>query len=294
VVEWVRICADITERKREEKLRRAKEDAEAANRAKSEFLTRMSHELRTPLNAIIGMSNMLRTHRFGNLNDKQIDYLTDITQAGEQLLYLINDILDLSRVESGRMEFKPEPLPVGVTVEQVVSTVRALAEGKGLRLQTELCEPDGLLTADLARFKQILYNLISNAVKFTPADGTVRVICNWTERPRADAPVVSRDRANAMRIDVADTGIGIAAADQKKLGKEFFQARSSPHKTQEGTGLGLALSRRLVEMMGGRLWFTSEVGKGSTFSFALPLMAPAKPGFPSLAGSGEGLLMEKK
>jgi PAS domain S-box-containing protein len=290
VVEWVRICADITERRREEELRRQKEAAEAANRAKSDFLTKMSHELRTPLNAIIGMSKMLRTRRFGTVNEKQLDYLTDISQAGQHLLSLINDILDLSKVETGRMELKTEPLPINETIEQVVSTVRNLAESKSLRLQTEPCEPNGVITADLARFKQVLYNLLSNAVKFTPAGGSVRVRCSWVDKARPDATTVPRELAQAVRVQVEDTGIGIGPEDQLKLGTEFFQVPSSPHKTQEGTGLGLALSRRLMNMMGGRLWFTSTVGKGSTFSFAVPTV-PARPGFSSPTASGEGPLV---
>jgi PAS domain S-box-containing protein len=290
VVEWVRICADITERRREEELRRQKEAAEAANRAKSDFLTKMSHELRTPLNAIIGMSKMLRTRRFGTVNEKQLDYLTDISQAGQHLLSLINDILDLSKVETGRMELKSEPLPINETVEQVVSTVRALAESKSLRLQTEPCEPNGVITTDPGRFKQVLYNLLSNAVKFTPAGGSVRVRCSWADKARPDATAVPQMLAQAVRVDVQDTGIGIGPEDQLKLGTEFFQVPGSPHKAQEGTGLGLALSRRLMNMMGGRLWFTSAVGKGSTFSFAVP-MVPARPGFSSPTASGEGPLV---
>ncbi len=273
VSEWVRICIDVTERKREEELRREKEAAEAANRAKSEFLAKMSHELRTPLNAVIGMSKMLTTQRFGGLNAKQLDYLADITNAGEHLLDLINEILDLSKVEVGHMDLAIESVAVAETVEHVVSTLRTLAENKSLTLRIEPPQPDGVIQADLPRFKQILINLLSNAVKFTPAGGRVVIRCQWAANAERQAPPASMPEARAIRIDVEDTGIGIDPAVQDKIGQEFFQANRESHKTQEGTGLGLALSRRLVELMGGHLWFVSTPGQGSTFSFALPIKA---------------------
>ncbi len=207
--------------------------------------------------------------------------MTDITQAGTHLLSLINDILDLSRVETGRLELNPEPLPVQATIDQVVSSVRPLVEQKSLQLHTETCTIDEVITADAARFKQVLYNLLSNAVKFTPAGGRVDVRCRWVTAPAVGAAETSRERAGAIRIDVADTGIGIAAEDQALLGKEFFQPRRNSNKAPDGTGLGLALSRRLVEMMDGQLWFTSTLGQGSTFSFTLPLK-PAEAATPAI------------
>jgi PAS domain S-box-containing protein len=277
--EWVRICNDITERKQEETLRQEKEAAEAANRAKSDFLARMSHELRTPLNAIIGMSKMLRTQRFGPLNAKQQDYLADVTSAGEHLLALINDILDLSKIEAGKMPLVAEPVPVAATVAQVLSTVRALADAKRLRVEFEPPRPDAVLLADPARFKQILYNLLSNAVKFTPAGGRVTVRCHWAAAARAVAAVAAGPAA-ALRIEVEDNGVGIPAADQARIGSEFYQGRIDPGKAREGTGLGLALTRRLVQLLGGAFWFRSAAGAGSCFSFALPLLAGQAPSPP--------------
>jgi PAS domain S-box-containing protein len=274
VVEWVRCCADITERKEEESLRKEKEAAEAASRAKSEFLAKMSHELRTPLNAVIGMSKMLTTQRFGPLNAKQLDYLTDITGAGEHLLTLINDILDLSKVEAGRMELVPEPVGVGAALGAALSTVRTLAEAKGLKLLGEPPEPDGEVTADPARLKQILFNLLSNAVKFTPTGGRVCVRCRWAAGVRQDAPEAPADEARAVRFAVEDTGVGIDPRDQGRIGNEFYQARRAPGQAAEGTGLGLALTRRLVNLMGGAFWFKSTPGQGSCFAFALPLQQP--------------------
>ncbi len=287
VTEWVRICIDITERKQEEKLKREKETAESASRAKSEFLAKMSHELRTPLNAIIGMSKMLMTQRFGNLNEKQQDYLSDVIEAGEHLLTLINDILDLSKVEVGRLNLTSEPVHVGETVDQIISTLRTIALNKDIDIKSVVPNPKEIINTDLARFKQILYNLISNAIKFTPSGGNVSVRCHWVETPTREAPLASHQQADGLRIDVQDTGIGISKKDQEKLGTEFFQVASDPSKTTEGTGLGLALSRRLVEMMGGQFWFTSELGEGSTFSFAIPLELPDGSPESILSGAGE-------
>src|SRR5262249_47975268 len=170
VREWVGTCTDITEIKQRAALREAKEAAEAASRAKSEFLAKMSHELRTPLNAVIGMSKMLSTQRFGPLNAKQADYLKDITESGEHLLALINDILDLAKVEAGRMEVAPDPFRVAGALRAVVSPLGRLAEAKGLSLTLQE-GPDSVLRTDPARFRQILYNLLSNALKYTPARG---------------------------------------------------------------------------------------------------------------------------
>ncbi len=274
VVEWVRCCADITERKEEESLRQEKEAAEAASHAKSEFLAKMSHELRTPLNAVIGMSKMLTTQRFGPLNAKQLDYLHDITGAGEHLLTLINDILDLSKVEAGRMELVPEQVGIGAALGAALSTVRTLAEAKVLKLTGAPPEPDGVVLADPARLKQILFNLLSNAVKFTPAGGRVEVRCRWAAGVRQDAPEAPAGEARAVRFEVQDTGVGIDPKEQGRIGNEFYQARRAPGQAAEGTGLGLALTRRLVNLMGGAFWFRSTPGQGSCFAFALPLQSP--------------------
>ena len=270
IVEWVRLCVDITDKKQEELLRRERDSAEAASRAKSEFLAKMSHELRTPLNAIIGMSKMLATQRFGQLNEKQQDYLSDVIDAGTHLLTLINDILDLSKVEVGRLELKPEVIRIGETLDGILSTLRSLAADKQLDLRAELPETEGVITTDLARFKQILFNLISNAIKFTPEKGKVTVRCHWVAEPEQSSPIAKPENANAIRVDVADNGIGITKEDQKRIGSEFFQVESDSTKTNEGTGLGLVLCLRLVSLLGGKIWYTSEFGEGSTFSFVLP------------------------
>ncbi|HTU23215.1 MAG TPA: response regulator [Gemmataceae bacterium] len=273
--QWVGSCIDVSERGEMARLRNEKDAAEAATRAKSEFLARMSHELRTPLNAIIGMSRMLTTQRFGPLTPKQADYLGDVIHAGEHLLALINDILDLARIESGRMELRPEGFSVRAAVTAIVSTLRPLAAPKKLPLRLEPPESDAQIAADPARFKQILYNLLSNAIKFTP-QGSVTIRCQWVDRVDREAGPVPEPEAAALCIAVIDTGIGIAAADQARIWEEFRQLPSAAHRVGgiPGTGLGLALTRQLVGHMGGIVWMESRLGEGSTFTFVLPRKPP--------------------
>jgi PAS domain S-box-containing protein len=275
VREWIGTCIDVTDRDEMARLRSEKEAAEAATRAKSGFLAKMSHELRTPLNAIIGMSRMLTTQRFGPLTLKQADYLNDVIHAGEHLLALVNDILDLSKIESGRMELRPQGFSVQAAVNGVVSTLRPLAAPKNLPLRVETPEADGEIAADPARFKQILYNLLSNAIKFTPR-GSVTIRCQWVdgvERGACGAPVT---QASALRVDVLDTGIGIALEHQVTIWEEFRQIPAVAEQVGAipGTGLGLALTRQLVQHMGGVVWLESQLGAGSTFSFSLPRKPP--------------------
>jgi PAS domain S-box-containing protein len=273
VREWVGTCTDVTEKKREAALQKAKEAAEASSRAKSDFLAKMSHELRTPLNAVIGMSRMLATQRFGALNAKQADYVKDIAQAGEHLLNLINDVLDLAKVEAGRMEVKAEPFDLLAEVAAVASTLRPLAEEKGLVLVLEGPAGEGGVKTDPARFRQVLYNLLSNAIKFTPS-GSVTVTCQWVAGPQRDAAVLAADAAPAVRVAVRDTGIGIAPEHQSLVWQEFRQLKPSTSGGPEGTGLGLALTKRLVALLGGALWMDSEPARGSTFTFVIPRRPP--------------------
>jgi len=228
---------------------------ETASQHKSEFLANMSHELRTPLNAIIGFSQVLKEQMFGELNAKQADYIDDVLSSGHHLLNLINDILDLSKVEAGRMELQLATFALPEILENAISMVRERATRQAVILTTAIDHSVGLLEGDERKVKQIIFNLLSNAVKFTPGGGQVTVAA----------------RANDMDVEISvrDTGVGISAEDQDRIFEEFYQVGAG--KTQEGTGLGLALTRRLVELHHGRLSVESEPGVGSAFTVTLPL-----------------------
>jgi signal transduction histidine kinase len=229
---------------------------EIANQHKSEFLANMSHELRTPLNAIIGFSEVLIERMFGELNEKQDDYLKDIHTSGKHLLSLINDILDLSKIEAGRMELDLDSFDVPAAIGNAVTLVRERAQRHGITLGIEVAPEVGETRADERKFKQILLNLLTNAVKFTPDGGCVDVRARLAD--------------GVLEVAVADTGIGIAKDDQDAVFEEFRQVGRHYTNKQEGTGLGLTLTRRFVELHGGRLWLDSELGRGSTFTFTLP------------------------
>ncbi len=230
---------------------------EVADRHKSEFLANMSHELRTPLNAIIGFSEVLIERMFGELNDKQVESLEDIFSSGRHLLSLINDILDLSKVEAGRMELELATFDLPMAIENALTLIRERATHHGITLERRVDGRLGDVRGDERKVKQILLNLLSNAVKFTPEGGRVSV---------------SAVRANgAVEIAVSDTGIGIAPEHQEAIFEAFRQVGSHYAQKREGTGLGLTLTRKFVELHGGRIWVASEVGKGSTFTFTLPV-----------------------
>ena len=229
---------------------------EAASRHKSEFLANMSHELRTPLNAIIGFSEVLMQRMFGELNTKQEEYLKDIYESGRHLLSLINDILDLSKIEAGRMELELTAFDLPTAIDSALTLVRERASRRGIVLEKTLDERVGPIRADERKVRQVVLNLLSNAIKFTPEGGRIEV--------RA-VPVDS-----SVEVSVADTGVGIAPEDQEAVFEEFRQVGSSAAK-QEGTGLGLALCRKFVELHDGTIWVTSAVGAGSTFTFRLPV-----------------------
>jgi signal transduction histidine kinase len=241
-----------------DELGRLYEALETASKHKSEFLATMSHELRTPLNAIIGFSQVLKEQMYGELNAKQADYVDDVLSSGQHLLNLINDILDLAKVEAGRMELQRTTFALPAVLESAMSLVRERAIRQGVGLTAAIDPSVGLLDADERKVKQILFNLLSNAVKFTPSGGQVTL-----------AAIVVEDE---VEISVRDTGVGISAEDQVRIFEEFYQVGRA--KTQEGTGLGLALTSRLVELHHGRMSVESEPGVGSTFTVLLPLRQP--------------------
>jgi signal transduction histidine kinase/CheY-like chemotaxis protein len=235
-----------------DELGRLYRDLESASRHKSEFLASMSHELRTPLNAIIGFSEVLRDEMFGPLNERQADYLNDILTSGRHLLSLINDILDLSKIEAGKMELDLTAFSLPAVLENGLTMIRERAANHGIGLGLDLAPDVGEVTADERKVKQVVFNLLSNAVKFTADGGRI--------------DLSARCANGEVEVAVRDTGIGIAPEDQERVFEEFQQAGQ-----REGSGLGLALCRSFVELHGGRIRLQSEVGVGSTFTFTLPL-----------------------
>ena len=231
-------------------------ELEAASHHKSEFLANMSHELRTPLNAITGFSQVLRKRLYGEINEKQADYLDEILASSRDLLSLIDDVLDLSKVEAGQIELEVAPFSLPATIERGLVVVGERASKGDVRISLDSDPGVETVTGDERRVRQVILNLLWNAVKFTPAGGAVDV-----RTVRLDGEV---------HVSITDTGPGIALEDQSRIFEEFQQA-SAGKEQREGTGLGLALSKRLVELHGGRIWVDSELGKGSTFVFTLPM-----------------------
>jgi signal transduction histidine kinase len=229
---------------------------ESASRHKSEFLANMSHELRTPLNAIIGFSEVLSEGMFGDINEKQAEYLQDILESGRHLLSLINDILDLSKIEAGRMELEAADFDLPSAIDNALILVKERANRRGITLGSTIDAGLGMLRGDERKVKQALLNLLSNALKFTPEGGRIDVRAGLHD--------------NVAEVSVFDTGIGIAPADQDAVFEEFRQVGTAEKKA-EGTGLGLALSRKFIELHGGKIWVKSQAGIGSTFTFTLPL-----------------------
>lgn len=253
----VYIFSDITTQKQEkESLLNAKLSAEAANSTKSEFLANMSHELRTPLTSIIGFSELLLEEAYGELNDKQRKYLNNVSSSGKHLLDLINGILDLSKVEAGKMQMTYEQFNVAEVLNEINSVIAPLALKKNITLEISIDPNLHNIRADKLKFRQIMYNLASNAIKFTNENGHVYVEGNLSEK--------------LAKFKVKDDGIGISKEDQLKIFNPFTQIDSSNTRKYEGTGLGLSLVKKFVELHGGYVWVESELCKGSTFSFIIP------------------------
>jgi signal transduction histidine kinase len=233
--------------------------AETANRMKSEFLANMSHELRTPLNGIIGFAEFLVDGKPGTLNPKQKEYLEDILNSGKHLLQLINDVLDLAKVEAGKMELSLERFALREAIEEVCAVAKPIAQKKSIQIEVDVAPDLSDVTLDQQKLKQILYNLLSNAVKFTDDGGKVEIRATMHD-------------AHCFKMVVKDTGIGIKPEDLQRLFKDFEQLESGGSRRYEGTGLGLALTRKIVELLGGTIGVESEVGKGTSFTIELPLV----------------------
>jgi signal transduction histidine kinase len=239
-------------------------ELEVANRHKSEFLANVSHELRTPLTAIKGFVDNMLDGLTGELNPRQLRYLTRIKANTDRLARLINDLLDLTRIEAGRLELRPTSLLLTPLVTEVVASLRPVAEDKHIQLDVAAADPDATVWADRDKVTQVLINLLGNALKFTPAHGHITV-------------TITRDGAAWVQVAVADTGPGIAAEEAAKIFDQFYQVAQVGTQRPPGTGLGLAISKTLVEMQRGRLWVESVVGRGSTFYFTLPVLPSFTP-----------------
>ncbi len=257
VVGVLETCRDITEKKEAEKLLQEKKLAEIANNTKSEFLANMSHELRTPLNSIIGFSDILYEQMFGKLNEKQLKYVGNISKSGKHLLDLINSILDLSKVEAGKLELDYKEFKLADKLRTTETILSPIAEKKNIKIEIEIDSKLTTIFADEAKFAQIMYNLLDNAIKFSYENGVVEVS--------------ARKKESLVEISVKDTGIGIKDEDQSKLFKPFSQINSFSSKEYQGVGLGLSLVKQIVHLHGGYVWFRSKTGEGSTFVFTIPI-----------------------
>ncbi|MDP3105790.1 MAG: ATP-binding protein [Candidatus Methanoperedens sp.] len=254
----IEVGRNITDIKNSEKVRLENVRLSLASKAKSDFLANMSHELRTPLNSIIGFSELLKQKNAGEVNEKQMHYLENVLTSGNHLLRLINDILDLSKVEAGKIDLIIEDMNVAKTINEIAGLVREMASKRKVILKSEL-EPElEFIKADHMRFKQILFNLLSNAVKFSkPEGGTITI--------------AAKKEGDMAKFSVTDTGIGIREEDMDRLFQTFEQLDSGITKNYGGTGLGLAISKKLVELQGGTIAVESRYGEGSTFTFTLPI-----------------------
>ena len=275
----------VKERTRE--LMEAKENAEAANKAKSDFLANMSHELRTPLNSVIGFSEVLSEGLAGDITDKQREYIQDIWGSGKHLLSLINDILDLSKIEAGMMESELSEFEIKELIQGSILMFKEKAIKHKIKFTSDIPDDIGVVTADAVKIKQVLLNLLGNAFKFTDDGGSVTVKARIVNKRDVIArsisdEAISKDEiatpsarndslGNFVEISVEDTGIGISSEDQKRLFQPFQQLESTLTKKYEGTGLGLSISKKIVELHGGRIWVESEEGKGSRFIFVIPV-----------------------
>ena len=267
----LKVAADTLENKNVE-LQLTANRARESDRMKSEFLANMSHEFRTPLNHIMGFTEIIIDKKFGDLNAKQIEYLNNVLQSGQHLLSLVNDILDLSKVESGKLKLELSVLNLRSLLENSLTMIKEKAMKHGITLSIESDGAPETIWADERKLKQIMYNLLSNAVKFTPDGGSITLATQMhTDSEPGHSESRAEDKQSEIKISVVDTGIGIIKQDLENIFKPFEQVESSANRKYQGTGLGLSLTKKLVELHGGRIWAESKgEGKGSVFNFIIP------------------------
>jgi PAS domain S-box-containing protein len=264
------VTRDISERKRADMLYQANIAAEAANSAKSQFLSHMSHELRTPLNHIMGFTELILDKSFGDLNDIQEEYLSDVYRSSEHLLSLVNEILDISKIEAGKLELKPSEFNLRELLENSLSIIADKALQRRITITSSIDGIPETIIADELRIRQVLYNLLSNAVKFTEDGGAISLNARVTYR-KEEAPAGGASPGREIEVSVADSGIGIPREDAERIFEPFIQRENQLTRKYPGTGLGLGLAKHFVELHGGRIWVESDgAGAGAVFRFVLP------------------------
>jgi len=256
-----------------EKRKRTQIEAEAANIAKSEFLANMSHELRTPLNHILGFTELVLDENFGELNEVQTEYLSDVHHSGAHLLSLINDILDLSKVEAGKLELQPCLVDLRGLLKNSLGMIKEKALRYGIKLSNHFNGIPDTITADERKLKQIMYNLLSNAVKFTPDGGSISIRASDCHLNHNNDLSENETQRSGIKISVSDSGIGLKSEDLKRVFNSFVQVENSASRKFQGAGLGLSITKSLVELHGGKIWAESKgVDRGATFNFTLPVL----------------------
>ena len=277
-----------TVQERTAELSKAKKEADNANHAKTEFLANMSHELRTPLNHIIGFTELVLDKHFGDLNKKQEEFLNDVQGSSHHLLSLINDILDISKIEAGKLVFSPSIVNLRELLERSLIMVKEKSMKNSIELQLDVNGADKTIFADERKLKQIMFNLLSNAMKFTPEGGIVSVIAKRYDFESRDKSVAFGNQNNSIMISVSDTGIGLRSDDLNRIFEPFEQIENSRSRKFQGTGLGLSLTKRLVELHGGRIWAESEgENKGSSINFIIPITQMGIPSGSEMENTGE-------